>query len=59
MIILERIRDGMPTDTLMRLIAEILDSLHECFRLEEDFQVCESNLIQMEGELRNYAKKEN
>ena len=33
--------------------------MHECFRIEEDYQSCESQLLQLEGELRQYAKKEN
>jgi hypothetical protein len=34
--LLDRIRDGMPTDSLMRVIAEIVASVNESFRIEEE-----------------------
>ncbi len=37
---------------------EILESVNEQFRIEEEMQVCEEQLIGMEGELRGYAKKD-
>ncbi|CDW83113.1 UNKNOWN [Stylonychia lemnae] len=57
--LLEKIKEGMPTDNLQRIIAEIIASINERFRIEEECQSCESQLLQMEGELRQFAKKEN
>ena len=57
--LLDSIKDGMPTDSLQRVIAEIIGCVNEGFRIEEECQSCENQLLQMEGELRQYAKKEN
>ena len=54
----ERMRDSMPSESLRRIMGEILESVHEYFRLEDDTQFCESQLLQMESELRAYAKKD-
>ena len=36
----------------------MVESISESFRLDEDFQSSEQHLLQLEGELRTYAKKE-
>ena len=56
--LIERLRDGMPSDSLQRVFGEIIETIHECFRVEEEVNECENSLLMMEGELRGYAKKE-
>lgn len=56
--LMERMRDAMPSDGLQRILGEILETVNEQFRIEEDLQLCESQLLSLEGELRGYAKKD-
>lgn len=48
----------MPSDNLQRILSEIIETIHEGFRLEEDYQLTEQSLLLIEGELRSYTKKE-
>lgn len=48
----------MPSENLQRIFAEIIETIHESFKLEEESYECENALLGMEGELRTYAKKE-
>ena len=48
----------MPSDNLQRILNEILETVHEYFRIEDELQDFEGNLLMMEGELRSYAKKD-
>ena len=56
--LVERIRDGMPSDNLRRVLGEILEAVHDCFRIEDELQAFEGSLLSLEGELRSYAKKD-
>jgi hypothetical protein len=48
----------MPSENLRRVFQEIVESLYEDFKLTEELGETENNLQGMEGELRQYAKKE-
>ena len=43
--LLERLRDSVPGDSLQRLFGDLLDTVQESFRLEEDCYGCETNLL--------------
>lgn len=56
--LMQRMSTGMPSQSLQRIVEEILETVHEQFRLEEEMQTCEEQLNGMEGELRGFAKKD-
>jgi hypothetical protein len=55
---LDRIREALPSQELQRVFADLVSTVEESFRLEEDCERAESELITKEGELRMCMKKE-
>ena len=56
--LIEKIAEIMPSESIRRILSEIIDSVYEQFKLGEESNELENTLLQMEGELRSYAKKE-
>ena len=56
--LLGRLREALPSESLRRIMTELTEAVHEGFRLEEELQSCESQLLGMESDLRQYAKKD-
>lgn len=56
--LLERLKNAMPSDHLQRVFSEILESIYEGFTNEEELFNLETQLLNTEGELRQYAKRE-
>ena len=48
----------MPSHTLQTIFSEIIETIYEGFKIEEESSEVENSLLIMEGELRSYAKKE-
>ena len=53
-----RLREALPSESLRRIMVELTEAVHEGFRLEEELQTCESQLLGLESDLRQYAKKD-
>ncbi len=49
---IHRLKDAMPSPNLQRVLSEIIETIYEEFKIEEEQQETESNLLLMEGELR-------
>jgi hypothetical protein len=56
--LLERLKDAMPSDQLQRIFSEIIETINEYFRLDEEYTTVEASLLLLEGELRSYTKKD-
>lgn len=59
MALITKLRESMPNETLHRIFTEIVETVHEQFRLEDEYHLCETTLLNMENEVRVFAKKDN
>ena len=55
---LSRVREALPSSELQRVFGELVVTVEEGFRIEEECDRAEGELIGKEGELRACMKKE-
>lgn len=53
-----RVKEAFPSESLKEVFGHIIETVHEGFRLEEEYASTESDLNSKEGQLRQYAKRE-
>ena len=53
-----RIKEAFPSEPLREVFGQIIDTVHEGFKLEEEYSSTENDLNLKEGQLRQYAKRE-
>ena len=56
--LMTRAKEAFPSESLKEVFAQIIDSVHEGFKIEEEYTETENALLAKEGELRQYAKRE-
>jgi hypothetical protein len=56
--LLDRVREALPSENLQRIFRDLIEALQDTFVLEEAHEKCESGLLVIENELRQYTKKE-
>ena len=56
--LMERLQDAFPSQSLREVFGQIVDAVNLSFEMEREFMEVEADLLQKEGELRQYAKKE-
>ena len=54
----ENIKQAMPSEDLQKLVSEMQDLTVNHFRLNEDFTQKEQALLEMENQLRVFAKSD-
>ena len=56
--LMARTNQAFPSESLREVFAQIIETVHEGFQIEEEYTATENELISKEGELRQYAKRE-
>jgi hypothetical protein len=53
---LQRVQEALPSCELRRIFADMVESVHLGFNLEEEGEVVEKSLLELESEMRACAK---